>query len=62
MIYVMRHAESTVNLERRLTCKQLEGDLTPLGVEQAHKAATFQPFITVPSTGHSKPPPLSASS
>lgn len=41
MIYVMRHGESTINVAHRLTCKNLEGDLTPLGREQATKAALW---------------------
>lgn len=41
MIYLMRHGESTVNLERMIACKRHEGDLTPLGREQANKAAKW---------------------
>jgi broad specificity phosphatase PhoE len=40
-IYIMRHGESIVNVERRLTCRKLEGDLTDLGREQATKAAVW---------------------
>ena len=39
MIYLMRHGESTVNIERRLTCRKYDGDLTANGCEQAEKAA-----------------------
>lgn len=38
-IYVMRHAESVVNLEHRLTCRRLEGDLSDRGRQQAARAA-----------------------
>jgi broad specificity phosphatase PhoE len=41
MIYVMRHGESVVNLERRLTCRKLDGDLSPLGQQQARQAAAW---------------------
>jgi broad specificity phosphatase PhoE len=41
LIYVMRHGESIVNVERRITCRNLEGDLTDLGREQAGKAARW---------------------
>ncbi len=41
LIYVMRHGQSVVNVERRLTCRKLEGDLTDLGREQAAKAAVW---------------------
>lgn len=41
LIYVMRHAQSTVNVEQRLTCKKLEGDLTELGREQVIRAASW---------------------
>ena len=40
-IYLMRHGQSTVNLEHRLTCRCLEGDLTRLGREQAARAAQW---------------------
>jgi 2,3-bisphosphoglycerate-dependent phosphoglycerate mutase len=41
MIYVMRHGESIVNVQRRLTCRLYDGDLSPLGREQASKAALW---------------------
>ena len=41
MIYLMRHGESTVNVEHRLTCRKLDGDLTANGREQAEKAARW---------------------
>ncbi len=41
MIYVMRHGQSIVNVERRLTGRHFEGDLTDLGREQAAKAAAW---------------------
>lgn len=41
LIYVMRHGESTVNVQRILTCRNPEGDLTDLGREQAAKAADW---------------------
>lgn len=40
-IYLMRHGESVVNIEHRLTCRRLEGDLTRLGREQASRAASW---------------------
>src|SRR5215813_9477587 len=40
-IYVMRHGQSTVNIERRLSGRTLEGGLTDLGREQATKAASW---------------------
>ncbi len=40
-IYLMRHGQSVVNVEHRLTCKKLEGDLTDLGREQAAKAGDW---------------------
>lgn len=40
-IYLMRHGESTVNVEHRLSCRRLEGDLTRLGREQAGRAAAW---------------------
>ncbi len=39
LIYVIRHGQSTVNVEYRLSCRNFEGDLTALGREQALKAA-----------------------
>jgi broad specificity phosphatase PhoE len=41
MIYILRHGQSSVNVERRLTCHQYEGDLTTLGREQAAKAGQW---------------------
>lgn len=41
LIYLMRHGQSTVNVEHRLTCRKLEGDLTALGREQAEKAGDW---------------------
>ena len=41
MIYLMRHGESTVNIEHRLTCRQYDGDLTDKGRDQAAKAARW---------------------
>ncbi|MEZ4666737.1 MAG: histidine phosphatase family protein [Anaerolineae bacterium] len=41
LIYLMRHGQSTVNVEHRLTCRKLEGDLTALGREQAQKAGEW---------------------
>jgi len=35
MIYLVHHGESTVDIEQRLTCKEYDGDLTPLGRKQA---------------------------
>ncbi len=37
----MRHGESVVNIERRLTCRKREGDLTANGRAQAEKAARW---------------------
>ncbi|MCC6801682.1 MAG: histidine phosphatase family protein [Anaerolineae bacterium] len=41
VIYVMRHGQSVVNLERALPCRRLEGDLTELGRTQAEQAARW---------------------
>jgi probable phosphoglycerate mutase len=41
LIYVMRHGQSVVNVENRLTCKQLDGDLTDMGRLQAAKAGSW---------------------
>lgn len=41
MIYVMRHGESVVNLEKRLTCRKFDGDLSEQGRIQAQKAAQW---------------------
>jgi broad specificity phosphatase PhoE len=35
MIYLMRHGESTVNVDRIVKCRELDGDLTDKGREQA---------------------------
>ena len=40
-IYVMRHGESVVNVEHRLTCRKFEGDLTNKGRQQAARAAAW---------------------
>ena len=40
-IHLMRHGESTVNVNRTLSGKSYEGDLTDLGREQAVKAARW---------------------
>ncbi len=37
----MRHGESVVNVERRLTCRKRDGDLTANGRAQADKAARW---------------------
>lgn len=41
LIYIMRHGQSMVNVENRLTCKQYEGDLTDMGRLQAAKAGSW---------------------
>jgi len=41
MIYILRHGESTVNIERKLRCKKPEGDLTALGRKQARLAGNW---------------------
>lgn len=41
MIYVMRHGQSVVNVERTFPCRRLDGDLTDLGRSQAGKAARW---------------------
>jgi probable phosphoglycerate mutase len=41
LIYLMRHGESVVNVERRLKCKDLDGDLSGLGREQAQRAGRW---------------------
>jgi probable phosphoglycerate mutase len=41
MIYVMRHGESSVNIARRLTCRDLSGELTEQGREQSARAAAW---------------------
>lgn len=40
-VCVMRHGESVVNIERRLTCRRFDGDLTETGREQATRAAVW---------------------
>ncbi len=40
-IYLMRHGESVVNIERRLTCRTYDGDLTERGREQARRAGEW---------------------
>lgn len=37
----MRHGESTVNVEHRLTCRKYDGDLTDAGRDQAERAARW---------------------
>lgn len=41
LLYIMRHGESVVNQEGRLTCKRFDGTLTPLGREQAAQAGEW---------------------
>jgi broad specificity phosphatase PhoE len=41
LIYVMRHAQSVVNLEHRLTGRTLDGDLTALGCSQTAKVSEW---------------------
>jgi broad specificity phosphatase PhoE len=41
LIYVMRHAQSVVNVEHRITGRTFEGDLTQLGKAQAAKASEW---------------------
>lgn len=41
MIYLIRHGESIVNIEHRLKCKQLDGDLTSEGRRQARLAGNW---------------------
>jgi broad specificity phosphatase PhoE len=53
LIYVMRHAQSTVNIERRLTCRKIEGDLTALGRNQALKAAEWLSGKSITNIVHS---------
>lgn len=40
-IYLVRHGQSVVNVEGRLSCQRLDGDLTPLGREQAGRAGRW---------------------
>ncbi len=41
MIYVMRHGQSVINVEKRLTCRIYEGDLTDKGRAQSERAAAW---------------------
>jgi len=41
LIYVMRHAQSVVNVEHRISGHTLDGDLTPLGRKQANKVSEW---------------------
>jgi broad specificity phosphatase PhoE len=41
LIYLMRHGQSIVNVEQRLTCRKPDGDLTALGREQAERAGEW---------------------
>ncbi len=41
IIYLMRHGESIVNRERRLKCKEYDGDLSVWGRAQSLKAARW---------------------
>ena len=41
MIYLLRHGESIVNVEQRLTCKIYDGDLTDTGRKQARLAGNW---------------------
>ena len=40
-IYIIRHGQSIVNVERRLTCRDHSGDLTTLGYNQAYRAGVW---------------------
>lgn len=40
-IYLIRHGQSVVNTERRLTCRDLSGELTTLGYNQAYRAGVW---------------------
>ncbi|MCB9453590.1 MAG: histidine phosphatase family protein [Anaerolineaceae bacterium] len=53
LIYLMRHGQSVVNVERRLTCRKFEGDLTELGREQAARAAVWLADKGITRIGHS---------
>jgi broad specificity phosphatase PhoE len=53
MIYLMRHGESVVNVERRLTCRKREGDLTDAGRAQAEKAARWFADKSITQIRHS---------
>lgn len=41
MLYLMRHGESVVNIEKCLTCRKYDGDLTEKGRDQALRAARW---------------------
>ncbi len=41
LIYLMRHGESAVNVKRIIKCRELDGDLTPVGQAQARAAAAW---------------------
>jgi len=41
LIYLVRHGESYVNLERTFSYKRVDEGLTPRGQEQAHRLATW---------------------
>jgi len=41
LIYIMRHAQSVVNVEHRITGRTFGGDLTTLGREQATKVSEW---------------------
>jgi probable phosphoglycerate mutase len=41
MLYVMRHAQSIVNVQQIFTCRRMDGELTALGREQAQQAAVW---------------------
>lgn len=40
-IYLIRHGQSIVNVDRRISCKRRDGDLTTLGYNQAHRAGLW---------------------
>jgi broad specificity phosphatase PhoE len=52
-IYLMRHGQSVVNIERRLTCHEYGGDLTPLGRQQACRAADWLADKAIETIRHS---------
>ena len=41
LIYIMRHAQSVINVEHRITGRTFNGDLTPLGEAQAAKVGNW---------------------
>ena len=41
LIYIMRHAQSVINVEHRLTGHTFDGDLTPLGGAQAARVSNW---------------------